>query len=299
MGRMRDESPLPGPVAGMILVAAILRDKGRLTAAIVLAVLLQAATIPWAAATPPARRDFVIDWPAIKQAVQVFEPAGRTDFEAKVEELLDRPTPLIRPVPAPYVGIGNPGADFLFAEALLALIKPALTRGDVHKVAALMQVVNKGHSVYAVESTRDFSGCILLSFTLEGSDRDTARERAAAADRGEYMLIVWSRADAPTWCSQRDRYSAHDDGYTRLPTGVGAADATGVWPVGGSDVPRTAIADIQRALANLGYRPGPIDGLMGRRTDGAIRQFQRSQGLEPDGVAGPELRQRLRETGTR
>ncbi len=45
--------------------------------------------------------------------------------------------------------------------------------------------------------------------------------------------------------------------------------------------------DIQQQLASLGYRPGPIDGIWGRQTQAAVREFQRQRGLTVDGVVGP------------
>ena len=47
---------------------------------------------------------------------------------------------------------------------------------------------------------------------------------------------------------------------------------------------------IQTRLASLGFDPGPVDGLRGRRTAAAIRAFQRDRGLLPDGVIGPRTR---------
>jgi uncharacterized protein (TIGR02594 family) len=50
----------------------------------------------------------------------------------------------------------------------------------------------------------------------------------------------------------------------------------------------TTTLDIQRRLAELGYAPGPLDGIPGRLTIAAIRQFQRARGLAADGVVGPK-----------
>lgn len=44
--------------------------------------------------------------------------------------------------------------------------------------------------------------------------------------------------------------------------------------------------DIQRELARLGYSPGPLDGVWGRRTAAAVRAFQAANGLESDGIVG-------------
>ena len=45
--------------------------------------------------------------------------------------------------------------------------------------------------------------------------------------------------------------------------------------------PGEIITDIQRELARRGYYEGPVDGLYGPRTDGAIRDFERAAGLKP------------------
>jgi len=46
--------------------------------------------------------------------------------------------------------------------------------------------------------------------------------------------------------------------------------------------------EIQSALARLGYDPGPVDGIAGKRTTAAVVAFQRATpGLTPDGKAGP------------
>ncbi|NBC36292.1 TIGR02594 family protein [Novosphingobium sp. FSY-8] len=43
---------------------------------------------------------------------------------------------------------------------------------------------------------------------------------------------------------------------------------------------------IQQALAQAGYRPGPIDGIWGRQTIAALRLFQSAHGIAPDGLPG-------------
>lgn len=47
------------------------------------------------------------------------------------------------------------------------------------------------------------------------------------------------------------------------------------------------ILEIQEVLARKGFTPGPLDGIWGRQTISALRAFQSSVGLEPDGVLGP------------
>ena len=48
------------------------------------------------------------------------------------------------------------------------------------------------------------------------------------------------------------------------------------------------IRRIQQALKIKGLDPGDIDGIWGRNTSAAVRQFQSQQGLKADGVVGPQ-----------
>lgn len=45
---------------------------------------------------------------------------------------------------------------------------------------------------------------------------------------------------------------------------------------------------LQERLAGLGFSPGRPDGIFGRNTDHAVREFQLNTGLRTDGTAGPE-----------
>ena len=49
----------------------------------------------------------------------------------------------------------------------------------------------------------------------------------------------------------------------------------------------TAVANMQRALAELGYYKSTIDGKFGTGTRTAVRTFQAANKLTVDGVAGP------------
>ena len=57
-----------------------------------------------------------------------------------------------------------------------------------------------------------------------------------------------------------------------------------------SGAPQTSnmVAATQANLTQLGYRPGPVDGLYGPQTGAAIRQYQSDYGLPDDGeLSGP------------
>lgn len=53
------------------------------------------------------------------------------------------------------------------------------------------------------------------------------------------------------------------------------------------------VRSLQRRLASAGYKPGPIDGRYGPRTELAVSRFQASHGLQADGIAGPLTMTRL------
>ncbi len=50
---------------------------------------------------------------------------------------------------------------------------------------------------------------------------------------------------------------------------------------------------IQIALRNAGFYKGPIDGRIGPKTKKATREFQRANGLTPDGVVGKKTWRKL------
>lgn len=52
-------------------------------------------------------------------------------------------------------------------------------------------------------------------------------------------------------------------------------------------------AQVQKALADLGHDPGPVDGQIGPKTRNAIRRFQQSIGFTVDGEISPALRREL------
>jgi peptidoglycan hydrolase-like protein with peptidoglycan-binding domain len=49
------------------------------------------------------------------------------------------------------------------------------------------------------------------------------------------------------------------------------------------------VVELQRQLRELGYYEGPITGNYGSQTEAAVIRFQEIQGLETDGIAGPQV----------
>lgn len=70
------------------------------------------------------------------------------------------------------------------------------------------------------------------------------------------------------------------------------------WPTDDPGIGRRQAVEIQRALIARGYDIGQPDGIIGDGTRRAIQDFQRKQGLSPDGRAGMKLYQQLRNTSS-
>jgi glycosyltransferase XagB len=97
-------------------------------------------------------------------------------------------------------------------------------------------------------------------------------------------ILIWAAGDGGAFVQQQ---------WVGDPLAGKSARPLSLWDGyshGGSE----RVREVQRRLRRLGYRPGPIDGRFGRLTKGAVIRFQRDEGLEPNGVAGPRALQRLR-----
>lgn len=66
-----------------------------------------------------------------------------------------------------------------------------------------------------------------------------------------------------------------------------------IWATSSRSANNAATARVQAGLAELGYNPGPVDGVNGSRTTNAIRAYQRDNGLLVDGRASRELAEHI------
>ena len=86
-------------------------------------------------------------------------------------------------------------------------------------------------------------------------------------------------------------------GYPSRPVeggGRGAADAVPVAAENRSKSPESRfVRDAQRALRDLGYDVGPVDGSVGLKTRSALLRFQQSRGLPMTGQLDAESMARL------
>jgi hypothetical protein len=73
----------------------------------------------------------------------------------------------------------------------------------------------------------------------------------------------------------------------------GPGEASGPAHAAGATSRPRFIREAQRALGELGYRPGPIDGVVGPRTREALARYQRAQKIPETGYLDAETMVRL------
>lgn len=75
---------------------------------------------------------------------------------------------------------------------------------------------------------------------------------------------------------------------------AGRPGVAAAWPRDERPLSRSAITEMQQLLTRLGHDPGGVDGMAGPNTRAALRSFQQSVGLVPDGFPTESVMQRLR-----
>lgn len=91
---------------------------------------------------------------------------------------------------------------------------------------------------------------------------------------------------------------AHVNSNEVVPAPKSKTGIRGEAPGGGAPA-AAEIAEVQRLLTRLGYQIGDIDGVFGKRTELAIRSFQKRRGTSADGRISGTLIAQLRRAATR
>jgi membrane-bound lytic murein transglycosylase B len=95
-----------------------------------------------------------------------------------------------------------------------------------------------------------------------------------------------------------ERYNPADAyviGVGHLSDRIGGGPAfRGGWPRGDRALSGEERRELQQRLTAAGFSTGNVDGIIGPNTQDAVRRFQRSAGLVPDGYASLRLLERLR-----
>jgi peptidoglycan hydrolase-like protein with peptidoglycan-binding domain len=95
---------------------------------------------------------------------------------------------------------------------------------------------------------------------------------------------------APGFAHNREAQTERGESFATALSSAGLLSrGAGYGTPGGSKLVR----GLQARLRNLGHEPGPVDGLLGPLTEGAVLRFQRARGLAVDGVVGPQTKASL------
>ena len=121
-----------------------------------------------------------------------------------------------------------------------------------------------------------------LDVAARGGNADAPQARDQIATRMTYAQLREAEALA--------------DAFRPTTTANGGATGGSSWSSAPETLPtgRALVREVQSGLAQLGFDPGPPDGLMGTRTRNAIMDFQRQIGRPVNGDASQALLQDLR-----
>jgi peptidoglycan hydrolase-like protein with peptidoglycan-binding domain len=117
-------------------------------------------------------------------------------------------------------------------------------------------------------------------------DSNQQRQQSLQADRDRKSGAMNPYRGRP------DGIPQPDDAASRQPTGR-AADDPAATNDKGTGMTSARIRQLQAVLKGQGHDPGPIDGVMGARTQDALRAFQSAQQLESTGEADGETLEKL------
>lgn len=126
-------------------------------------------------------------------------------------------------------------------------------------------------------------GVTPASGTFDGAEALQARILLPAGGAGP-AFIAFSNFDTLLRYNNSTSYALGVSYLAKALEGSGALP--GGWPEGDPPLGRNHARDLQAALTALGFDTQGIDGVVGPNTRNALRAFQQSKGLEPDGYAG-------------
>jgi hypothetical protein len=131
-----------------------------------------------------------------------------------------------------------------------------------------------------------------MTFLPWPSTSASAPRALLVATLSTVALLLWSPATSFARDTTRAGGKQTEQGES-LKTALVSAGLLGRGAGYGTENGSAAVRGLQLRLRRLDFRPGPIDGLFGPLTQGAVTRFQVARGLPGDGVVGPDTRARL------
>ncbi|MBZ0215912.1 MAG: peptidoglycan-binding protein [Fimbriimonadaceae bacterium] len=130
-----------------------------------------------------------------------------------------------------------------------------------------------------------------LSIAAANGDSDASQRRDAIANELDQQTLAATRLAIQTWRAEPLIVTANtvhvpEEGWGEVATTRQQVDLPG----------RDIIQNSQKILTQLGFVPGPADGVWGPHTQTAITQFQARQNLPQTGQLTPQIYQSLQQT---
>ena len=172
-------------------------------------------------------------------------------------------------------------------DAALVEWRSAADAGDRHAMLALGRLYVRGLGVpqsYVEAHT-------WLNLAASRGEMAALEERDALAAKMTPAQIAAAQERATAWRPGGDGAAATQSAQTR-PAATPQTPAQA--PSDAGPPPPRAIREAQSLLGVLGYRPGPADGIWGRRTGEAYRAFLRDAGLAAAATLTPEALRTMR-----
>ena len=136
-----------------------------------------------------------------------------------------------------------------------------------------------------------------LNLAASRGEAAALNERDALAARMTPAQIATAQARAAAWqygTSQADGARESTDAAIAATAAAPASAGVATSDSGAGPPPPRAIREAQTLLGALGYRPGPADGVWGRRTGAAYQAFLRDSGLPASETLTPEALRAMR-----
>lgn len=129
-----------------------------------------------------------------------------------------------------------------------------------------------------------------LSIAAANGDADASQRRDAIASELDQQTLAVTRLAIQTWQPEPLVVSANtvnvpEDGWGDVTSSLQQIDLPG----------REIILNTQKILTQLGFTPGPADGVWGPKTQTAISQFQSRQNLPQTGQLTPQIYRTLQQ----
>jgi hypothetical protein len=127
------------------------------------------------------------------------------------------------------------------------------------------------------------------------SDADTLIERLAAGQGGRVQQALgdWLEIQFENGSTGWVRWYYDGKVYVNLTTAQTPPSFSRRLLVQTPRLEGDDVRAVQERLALLGYWPGDADGIYGPTTEDAVKRFQSNNGLEVDGIVGPQTWERL------